>query len=429
MRRKKRMAKTTNKTILDNGIRILTKKIDYARSVSMGVWVNAGARDELPNQNGLSHFIEHMIFKGTEKRTAYQIAKEFDAIGGHTNAFTSMEITCYYAKVIDAHLATMVSILSDIFLNSRFEPEEVEKERPVILQEIGMTEDSPEDYIHTIVGKNFWGDNPLGRSILGPRENVISFDSQMIKDFFQRFYQPDQIVISIAGNIEHERIVDLVRTAFETVKRGNGLPERHTPKVNARTTVTEKKLEQIHIGIGCQGLSITSPKRYALSIMNTILGGNMSSRLFQEIRERRGLAYSVYSFISSHADTGMFGVYAGVSPSKAYEATELILDELTKLRMVPVTSSELQGAKEFIKGGILLSSESTDNQMVRLAQNEIYFNRHISLEKIIASIESVTENDILSLAETLIEGCSPAISILGPSSDVEPYEHLANSLS
>ena len=421
------MVKTTNKTLLDNGIRILTKKIDYARSVSMGVWVNAGARDELPDQNGLSHFIEHMIFKGTEKRTAYQIAKEFDAIGGHTNAFTSMEITCYYAKVIDAHLATMVNILSDIFLNSRFDPEEVEKERPVILQEIGMTEDSPEDYIHTIIGKNFWGDNPLGRSILGPRENVISFDSQMIKDFFQRFYQPDQIVISVAGNIEHDSIVDLVRPAFEMVRRGNGLPKRHTPKVNARTTVTEKKLEQVHIGIGCQGLCTTSPKRYALSIMNTILGGNMSSRLFQKIREKRGLAYSVYSFISSHADTGMFGVYAGVAPSKAYEATELILKELKKLREVPVTPSELQGAKEFIKGGILLSSESTDNQMVRLAQNEIYFNQHIPLEKIIASIESVTEDDILGLAETLIDSCKPAISILGPGSDVEPFENLTNS--
>jgi len=429
MQRKKRMVKTTNKTILDNGIRILTKKIDYARSVSMGVWVNAGARDELPDQNGLSHFIEHMIFKGTEKRTAYQIAKEFDAIGGHTNAFTSMEITCYYAKVIDAHLTTMVDILSDIFLNSRFDPEEVEKERPVILQEIGMTEDSPEDYIHTILGKNFWGDNPLGRSILGLRENVALFNSEMLKTFFHRFYQPDQIVISVAGNVEHDRIVDLVRPSFEMVKRGKSLPERHAPQINAKTTTTEKKLEQVHIGIGCQGLSSTSPHRYALSIMNTILGGNMSSRLFQTIREKRGLAYSVYSFISSHADTGMFGVYAGVAPFKAYEATKLILEELQKLRTAPVTPSELRGAKEFIKGGILLSSESTDNQMVRLAQNQLYFNRHISLETILASIESVTEDDILGLAETLIDSCKPSISILGPGSDAEPFENLANSFN
>ena len=429
MQRKKRMVKTTNKTILDNGIRILTKKIDYVRSVSMGVWVNAGARDELPDQNGLSHFIEHMIFKGTEKRTAYQIAKEFDTIGGHTNAFTSMEVTCYYAKVIDTHLATMVDILSDIFLNSRFDPEEVEKERPVILQEIGMTEDSPEDYIHTILGKNFWGDNPLGRSILGPRENVAHFNSEMLKNFFHRFYQPDQIVISVAGKIEHDRIVDLVGPTFETVKRGNGLPKRHTPDVNSKTTVTEKKLEQIHIGIGCQGLPSTSPKRYALSIMNTILGGNMSSRLFQVIREKRGLAYSVYSFISSHADTGMFGVYAGVAPSKAYEATELILEELQKLRKKPITASELRAAKEFIKGGILLSSESTDNQMVRLAQNQIYFNQHIPLEKIIASIESVTKDDIIGLSETLIDSCKPAISILEPDSDAEPFKNLANSFN
>jgi len=429
MRWKSRMAQKTNKTILDNGIRILTKKIDYARSVSMGVWVNAGARDEFSDQNGLSHFIEHMIFKGTEKRTAYQIAKEFDAIGGHTNAFTSMEITCYYAKVIDAHLETMVEILSDIFLNSRFDPEEVEKERPVILQEIGMTEDSPEDYIHTIIGKNFWGDNPLGRSILGSRENVISFDSKMIKDFFHRFYQPDQIVISIAGNVEHDRIVDLVGPAFKTVKRSNGLPERHTPRANSRTTVSERKLEQVHIGVGCQGLSTTSPDRYALSVMNTILGGNMSSRLFQEIRERRGLAYSVYSFISSHADTGMFGVYAGVSPAKASDTTELLLNELKKLKKNPVDASELKDAKEFIKGGILLSSESTDNHMVRLAQNEIYFNQQISLEKIIASVESVTENDILNLADMLLNSRKPAVSLLGPISDKEPFENLLNSFN
>jgi len=426
MRWKRRMAQRTNKTLLDNGIRVLTKKIDYARSISMGVWVNAGARDEFPDQNGLSHFIEHMIFKGTEKRTAFQIAKEFDAIGGHTNAFTSMEITCYYAKVIDAHLEKMVEILSDIFLNSRFDPEEVEKERPVILQEIGMTEDNPEDYIHTIMGKNFWGDNPLGRSILGSRENVVSFDSKMIKDFFLRFYQPDQIVISVAGNVEHEQIVNLVRLAFETVKRSNDLPERHTPMANSKTTVVERKLEQVHIGIGCQGLSTTSPDRYALSLMNTILGGNMSSRLFQEIRERRSLAYSVYSFISSHADTGMFGVYAGVSPERATETTGLLLNELKELQKKPVDASELQDAKEFIKGGILLSSESTDNQMVRLAQSEIYFNQHISLEKIIASIEAVTENDILNLARSLLGSNKPAISLLGPISDKGPFENLLN---
>lgn len=421
---KSRMAPKTNKTILDNGIRILTKHIDSVRSISMGVWVNAGARDEFPEQNGLSHFIEHMIFKGTEKRTAYQIAKEFDAIGGHTNAFTSMEITCYYAKVIDEHFEKMVDILSDIFLNSRFAAEEVEKERPVILQEIGMTEDNPEDYIHTIIGKNFWGDNPLGRSVLGSRQNVINFDSAMIKDFFHRFYQPGQIIISIAGNIEHNHVVNLVRPAFEKVKRGGNLPERHAPETNAQITVTERRLEQVHIGIGCQGLSATSSDRYTLSVMNTILGGNMSSRLFQEIRERRGLAYSVYSFIASHEDTGMFGIYAGVSPDKAYETIGLVLDELNNLKKKPICSAELKDAKEFIKGSILISSESTDNQMVRLAQNEIYFHRHLPLENIIAAIESVTEDDIHNLANRLFNTSKPAISLLGPISDKKPIENL-----
>ncbi len=415
------MPKAVNKTILKNGIRIVTKRMPYVRSVSMGVWVNVGARDETPAESGLSHLIEHMIFKGTRKRTAYQIAKEFDAIGGHTNAFTSMENTCYHAKVLDTHLESMVEILSDIFLNSLFDAREVERERPVILQEIGMVEDNPEDYIHVLSGRHFWGDNPLGRSVLGSRENVRGFDDNAIRDFFHRAYIPDRIVISAAGNLEHDHIIDIVGNAFEAVNPGNGFPDRITPKSRSGITLHQRDLEQVHICLGTTGLSITDPRRYAYSLLNTILGGNMSSRLFQEIRERRGLAYSVYAFIASHVDTGMFGVYAGVDPANARETVELIVKEIGRLKRTSVDPSELKGAVEYTKGNLLLASENSDSQMFRLAQNEFHFGGHIPLKEVVDKIDSVTREDIIELSASLFQSKKLALTMLGPVPDKEPF--------
>jgi len=403
-----------DKTILKNGIRIVTKNLPYARSVSMGVWVDVGARDESALESGLSHFIEHMIFKGTQKRSAFQIAKEFDAIGGHTNAFTTMENTCYYARVIDSQTETMVDILSDIFVNSVFDPSEIDKERPVILQEIGMVEDSPDEYVHLLSGHNFWGDNPLGRSILGPPENIIRFDAQTIKDFFLRLYQPDRIVISAAGNLVHNRLVEMVGPVFESIKPRDGFPLRITPRGRSVVDLNHRNLEQMHICLSAPGLSITDPRRYACSLLNTLLGGNMSSRLFQEVREKRGLAYSVYSFISSHVDTGMFGFYMGVDPQRARETTRLVLHEMEKMKNVPVDSSELKGAMEYTKGSLLLSSESGDNHMVRCAQNEIHFGDDITLQTIIEKIEAITPDDILDLANELFERNLMTLTLLGP---------------
>ena len=380
----------------------------------MGVWVNVGARDESPDENGLSHFIEHMIFKGTRKRSAYQIAKEFDAIGGQTNAFTTMENTCYHARVMDTQTDTMVEILSDIFINSIFAPEEVNRERPVILQEIGMVEDSPDEYIHVLSGYNFWGDNPLGRSILGIPDNIVSYDAERIKNFFHRLYQPDRIVISAAGNLKHDHLVELVEPAFAAIRSGNGFPERITPQGRSIVDITHRELEQVHICLGMKGLSITDPLRYAFSLLNTILGGNMSSRLFQEIREKRGLAYSVFSFISSYVDTGMFGVYMGVAPNRARETTELVLAEMHKLKKEPVDASELRDAIEYTKGSLLLASESTDNQMVRIAQNEIHFGGDIPLQTIIEKIEAVSENEIMELVNDLVDRNQIALTLLGP---------------
>ena len=413
-----------DKTVLKNGVRILTQKRAHTRSVSMSVWVNVGARDENSAENGLSHFIEHMIFKGTLRRSAYQIAKEFDAIGGNSNAFTTMENTCYHAKVMDTHTEIMVDILSDIFLNSVFDPQEIEKERPVVLQEISMIEDSPDEYVHLLSGKNFWGDHPLGRSILGSPKNIIRFDADVIKNFFKRLYQPERIVISVAGNVEHAFIMDRVGPIFESVPPQNTLAERITPQSQSLVDLNYRKLEQVHLCLGTTGLSITDPRRYAYALLNTILGGNMSSRLFQEIREKRGLAYTVYSFITSHVDTGMFGVYSAVDPKRALETTKLILKEITRLKNERVDSAELQGAIEYAKGSLLLASENSDNHMVRNAQNEIHFNRDIPLQEVIEQLESVTVDDIVELSRSLFEQNKMVLTLLGSVKEKKPFEDL-----
>jgi predicted Zn-dependent peptidase len=418
------MDRTINCTSLQNGVKIVSRRMPYVRSVSMGVWVNVGARDETAPESGLSHFIEHMIFKGTARRSAYQIAKEFDAIGGQTNAFTSMEHTCYHAKVLDTHLETMVDILSDIFLNSTFDTKEVDRERPVIFQEIGMLEDSPEELIHFLTGKNYWGDHSLGRSILGTRENIAAFDAGDIKNFFLRFYQPERILISIAGNVDHDRFVDLVAPQFETIRPGNGFPKRTIPQGRARIELHNKSLEQLHICLNTPGLSSTAPGRFALSLLNTILGGNMSSRLFQKIREQKGLAYSVYSYIASHTDAGMYGAYAGVNPLDGPETVALMMKELAGIAAKPVKSQELSDAKEFTIGNIYLASESPDNQMVRLAQSEFSFGRYVPLKEVVAKIEAVSTDEVLHMAQELFRPRQVSMTVLGPISDPTSYEGL-----
>lgn len=407
------MSKSVKKTVLDNGVRILTRKLPHVRSVSMGVWVNVGARDESIAENGLSHLIEHMLFKGTTNRSAYQLAKEFDAIGGHTNAFTSMENTCYHASVLDTHFETMVEILSDIFINSKFDADELENERPVILSEISMVEDNPEDYIHTLVEENYWGDHPLGRSVLGSRENVTGFDSEKVKQFFRKFYQPDQIIISAAGNVDHDRLVDLIAPTFGLIRPTGEIAKRNVPEAQIHTSIIQRDIEQVHLCLCNKGLSITHPQRFVSSLMGTILGGNMSSRLFQEIREKRGLAYSVFSFASMNVDAGFTGVYTGVAPDKVETAVELILNEWHRICVEKISENELSDAKEYTKGNILLSSESTENHMARLAQNEIHFGEYIPLHQTIEKINSVTIDDILTLANELYKVDRPSFTALG----------------
>jgi predicted Zn-dependent peptidase len=335
-----------------------------------------------------------------------------------------MEATCYYAKVMDTHLETMIDILSDIFLNSRFDPDEIERERPVIFQEIGMIEDSPEEYIHFLSGKTYWGDAGLGRSILGTKENIIDFDAETIRSFFIRKYQPDRIIISAAGNLVHEHLVELVGPLFETIQTGNGFPDRITPVGRYGMEIQPREIEQTHICLMTKGLSLTDPKRYAFSLLNTLIGGNMSSRLFQEIRERRGLAYAVYSFASSYADTGMFGAYAGVDSKHVCSVVELILKELLRFKVERIDSAALSDAKEYSKGSLMLATESVDNQMVRLAQNEIHFECDIPLEAVLEHIDAVRPEEIEELAEALFQTHQLALAILGPVEDTSDFESI-----
>ncbi len=412
------------KSALANGIRVITMSMPHLRSVSMGIWVDAGARDETVEERGLSHFIEHMIFKGTQRRSSYQIAKEFDAVGGAANAFTSMENTCYYAKVMDNHLPIMVDILADIFLNSVFDQAEMERERPVIFQEISMLEDSPADLVHHLAGQSFWGDHPLGQPITGTRKKLAQFTSADLKRFFHKRYHPDRIIVSAAGRINHHAFLDLLYPEFDGLATTGDLPQRKKPANQFQIEIHPRDQEQVHLCLGIKGLAIADPDRYAISLLNTILGGNMSSRLFQEIREKLGLAYSIYSFVNAFEDAGMFGIYAAVAPEQAVTTVDRILAAIRKLTQAPVCEEELKSAKEYTKGALLLSAESNDNQMMRLAQQEISFGRHLPMQEIIAKIDAVSVQDLSALACRLFGDDRMALTALGPIRDASLFSGL-----
>ncbi len=415
------MQDPTTKTTLENGVRVLSRNMPHVRSVSVGIWVNVGARDESRDESGACHFIEHMLFKGTETRSAFDIATQMDSIGGQSNAFTTMEYTCYHGLVLDSHLARLTDILSDIFLHSVFDPAEVERELGVILQEVCMLEDTPEDFLHLLSGRSFYSDHPLGRSILGAEENLKRLDAARLKAHLARWYQPDRIVVAAAGNLTHEQIMDLMAPGFGGIAPGAPLPERTLPGPANTVLVETRDLEQAHLCLAAPGLSGTDSRRYAWAIANVILGGNMSSRLFQEIRERRGLAYSVYSFAPSFLDCGMLGVYAAVNPECVDEALAVIGRELVRLREEPVTPEELAGAKEYIKGSVYLSAESSENQMLRLAQNEVQFGRYIPLSEAAKRVDAVTAHQVQELAAELIRPGSLALAMVGPVDDTRDY--------
>lgn len=402
------------KAVLDNGIRIVTEKIPYLRSVSIGIWINSGSRDEDDINRGISHFLEHLAFKGTEKRSAKQIAFEMDSIGGQIDAFTSREYTCYSAKVLDEHLPIAIDLLSDILLNSTYKPSDIEKERQVILEEIKYVEDNPTDYIYDLLYKCVWSKHPLGLPILGNVESIKKIGRDAVIAHLDKHYLPRNMVIAAAGNIDEDKLRKMLERSFGNLKR-NGPSQRQTPpEIKKNLIIKERELEQIHFCLGTKGLKSADDNRYNGYILNTILGGSMSSRLFQKIREDYGLAYSIHSFISPYADTGLLGIYAGTSPAFFNKVLKMSLEELKILRNVKVSDNEIKRSKDQLKGNLILSLESSTSRMNQLAKQEIYFGRYFSMDEIIAEIEKVRGDNIQSLAKKLLEDSFFNLAILGP---------------
>ncbi|MFC1821308.1 M16 family metallopeptidase [Thermodesulfobacteriota bacterium] len=402
-----------HKTTLTNGVRIVTERLEHYRSVSLGLWVDVGSRHEAEQENGISHFIEHMIFKGTQKRTNFQIAKELDAIGGFSNAFTGKENTCFHSKVLDNHFFDLSEILSDIFLNSVFAPQEMDLERQVIVQEINMVEDTPDEFVHHLFNHLFWTHHPLGMPVLGTGETVSAISKQTILDYMRKFYTPDRIIIAAAGNVHHEEIVTFFRPLFESIEANIHDAQGGVPQINAEVLCHHRDLEQVHLCLGGRGPHLSSDRRYASAILSTLLGGNMSSRLYQEIREKRGLAYSIYSFLSAYTDTGLLGVYLATDPSKVNQVLGVINAEIKKIQMGDISQSDLTAIREHLIGGIILGSENTDSRMMRLAKNEFIFDRYLSYEELIADLERVTLDDVIAVAGEVFQEENVSLTALG----------------
>ena len=396
-----------------NGLPVVTESIKNMRSVVMGIWVKVGSRNEPPEKNGISHFLEHMFFKGTKKRSAKDIAFEIDSLGGELNAFTSRESTTFYVKVLDEYLEKGIELLSDVFLHSTFPEEDIEKEKKIIKEEIKMVEDTPDDYIHDLSNQTIWGHSALGQPVLGRRETIRSFTKDDLLSHIKKYYGIKDIVVSCAGNFEPEHVLSILNKNLGNLRRGSE-PERGAlPDFKSRVEVYSKELSEAHICLGVKGLSQTSEERYSLFLLNSILGAGVSSRLFQEIREKRGLAYSIYSFIALYFDTGIWGVYAGVSRKKVREVLELILKEMYSLKDT-LNDIELNRAKSQLKGNIVLGLESTFSRMNSIARQEIYHGRYYSPTEIMNEIDSVTLNNIKDLVERLIKKEWFSLTVFGP---------------
>ena len=398
----------------DNGLCLLTETMPDVRSVSLGAWLTRGSRHECQDYAGIAHFVEHMLFKGTATRSAEDIAQEIDSIGGQLDAFTAKECACYYIKVLDEHLPRAVEVLSDLLLRPAFNDEDIGREKKVILEEFKMVEDIPDDLVHEIFSANFWPEHPLGRSILGTPESVGRITRPLLQDFFGGVYVGGNLIIAAAGHIEHQAVRDLTGDAF------GGLPVNGTavmvtpPTPHPRLLVREKELEQSHLCLGTQAYEQDHKQRYASYVLNTVLGGSMSSRLFQNVREKRGLAYSVSSGLIAYRDTGTLQVYAGCDTAAVSEVVGLVVDEMRQLKTTPIPESELQRAKDHLKGNLVLGLESTTSRMSQLARSEIYFGRQIDLVEDLAGLDRVTAADVQEVASDLFADGPLAATVLGP---------------
>src|SRR5574337_41637 len=403
-----------NRQVLPNGMVVLSERMPAVKSASIGVWVQVGSRDETPEVAGISHFIEHMLFKGTERRSAQEIARAIDAVGGTLDAFTSRESTCFYAKVLGEHLPLAIDILADTFLHSSLDPKDIERERDVVLQEIKMVEDTPDDLVHDLFAEAIWNDHPVARPILGRKETVRLFTQDDVRCHMDRFYRPNRTVVVAAGDLKHERLVDLVAQAFNGFDGRSVYADLPPPNCTAAVRVEERDTAQLHLCLGTDGLPHAHEDRYALYLLNAMLGGSMSSRLFQEIREKRGLAYSIYSYQAAYRDCGLLVVYAGTDPESSGQVVDLIRAECARLRNQPVDPGDLQRAKDQLKGNLLLGLEGTSSRMTRLAKTQSYFEGAYNLDDIIAGIDAVSIDQFESLTRRILRDEAFAITTIGP---------------
>ena len=402
------------KTTLANGLRIVSESIPYMSSVSLGIFAGTGSRHETPAEQGVSHFIEHLMFKGTHRRSAKDIAEMVDDVGGQLNAATDRENTCYYIKVLPEHLSLGMDILSDMLLNSKFADVDVEKERQVVLEEISLYEDSPDELIHDLHMNSLWPGHALGRNILGTRETIAAMNRQAIIDYRMRHYVPDNLVIAAAGNLTHEQLVELSQLYWADVSGKSQTVVDPTPTFVAARLLQEKDIEQLHVCLGTPGVAHDSPQYYASHVLNTILGGGVSSRLFQSIREDRGLAYSVCSYPSSFRDTGLMTIYAGVSPENSREVIEITNAILSDIRLNGVRPDEIKRAKEQLKAGLMFSMESSASRMSRVGRAEISSREYLSPEKLAAKVDAVSLEQLFELAQPLYQPETTCMTALGP---------------
>lgn len=395
-----------------NGVRVVLENVPAVRSVTIGIWILTGSRNETEENNGISHFLEHMFFKGTKTRTAYDIAEEFDSIGGHVNAFTSKEYTCFYAQVLDNHKEYALDILADMFFNASFDPEEIEREKKVILEEIKMYEDTPDDIIHDLLAGTVYARHPLGYPILGTEKHVNSFTAESIKNYMKEKYLPENIVVSVAGNVD-EGFIDKIDAYFGSFTSEFEQLELIKPVFHLDSIQRQKDTEQAHLCLGYQGLPVHDERVYSLIVMNNVLGGSMSSKLFQEVREKQGLAYSVFSYHSSFRDTGLLTVYAGTDKSQLKALKDTINHTINSLITNGLTDKELQNSKEQIKGSLMLSLETSSSRMSRNGRNELLLHRHRTLEEIMTAIDQVSHQSVKEIIERSFAS-EPSVALIAP---------------
>ena len=401
-------------TTLANGVRVISEVMPHVRSISVGIWIGTGSRRETSDQNGISHFIEHMLFKGTTNRSAEDIARSVDSVGGNLDAFTAKELVCFNTKVLDQHLPRAFDVLADLVLHPLFRDEDIDKEKGVILEEIKMDADSPDYLVHEIFSANFWKDHPLGKPILGTRETVKRFDRQMIDEYYRAVYAPANLLLTAAGNLKHHALVNLVREHFESLPPNGAAPPDPVPTTHARIALRNKKsLEQVHMCLGVPSYPLPHEERFACYVLNTLLGGGMSSRLFQNIRERQGLAYAVFSELSPYRDTGCLSIYAGTSVESVGKVVASVIKEFQQLKQETIGEEEVRRAKDHLKGSLMLSLESTSSRMSNLARQEMYFGRFFTLDELVESIELVTADDVQRIARAFFDPRHIALTVLG----------------